>query len=223
MIEQLFSRDVVTVEADDAIWAADLLPAEAEFVRNAVDRRRREFAAGRTCARKALQMLGVAPQPLLVGQHREPLWPPGVVGSLTHCGKYCAAAVARAERFAGLGVDAEISERLDPELISTVCTSLEMKWARECPPPAFGDWNKVIFSAKESVYKCLFPLLRRVLEFHELTILLEPSSRSFSVTFLFELPGALSWLSSMNGRFEIGPEYLVTGVAVEATWAQKPS
>jgi 4'-phosphopantetheinyl transferase EntD len=215
MIEKLFSRDVTTVVADSEMWTEDLHPQEAEFVRNAVASRRREFAAGRSCARKALHILGVDPQPLLVGRHREPLWPQGVVGSLTHCSRYCAVAVARTERFAGLGIDAEASERLDPELMSVVCTKSEIEWVRKNPPPAHGDWPKVIFSAKESVYKCLFPLVRRALEYHDIEIRLQRSSRRFSVQMLFEVPDVLNGLQAMRGRFEIGPEYTVTGVMIE--------
>lgn len=215
MIEKLFSQEVVTVVADNEMWADDLHPQEAEFVRSAVAKRRREFAAGRSCARKALHILGVDTQPVLVGRHREPLWPQGVVGSLTHCGRYCAVAVARAEKVAGLGVDAEASEALDSKLISMVCTPAEIEWARRNPSPPHGDWHKVIFSAKESAYKCLFPLVRRVLEHRELEIRLQPSSRRFSVQLLFELPDALRRLPALRGRFEIGREYTVTGVTID--------
>lgn len=222
MIDTLFPRGVITVVADSEMSTEDLYPEEEELVRNAVAGRRREFAAGRRCARKALRILGVDPQPLLAGRYREPLWPQGVVGSLTHCGHYCAVAVARAERFAGLGIDAETSEELDEELISVVCTSSEIERVKRYPRPTHGDWHKVIFSAKESVYKCLFPIIRRVLEHQELEIRLRPSSRRFSVRLRFESPDVLKSLPAMRGRFEIGPSHTVTGVTLGHARSESP-
>lgn len=215
MIEELFSRNVVTVVADDAMWAEDPHPEEAVFVRNAIAKRKREFAAGRSCARKALGILGVEPRPVLVGRHREPLWPPGVVGSLTHCAGYCAAAVARAERFAGLGIDAEPSDPLDPKLIAMVSTPDEIEWVRRHEPPPHGDWHKLIFSAKESVYKCIFPLVGRVLGHQEVEIRFDPSSQRFDVRLTFESDGVSSRFQALRGRYAVGPEYSVTGVSLE--------
>jgi 4'-phosphopantetheinyl transferase EntD len=214
MIEKIFSRDVVTVVADGEMWTKEPHPEEAAFVRNAVAKRKREFAAGRNCARRALLILGVEPGPVLVGSHREPIWPPGVVGSLTHCGAYCAAAVAREEQFVGLGVDAEASDSLDPKLISMVCTPGEVEWVKNHEAPPHGDWHKVIFSAKESVYKCIFPLVRRVLEHHEVEIRLDRSSHRFSVQLLFESHDVLRGLAPLRGRYAIGYEYIVTGVSI---------
>jgi 4'-phosphopantetheinyl transferase EntD len=214
MIEKIFSRDVVTVVADGEMWTKEPHPEEAVFVRDAVAKRKREFAAGRACARRALHILGVEPGPLLVGRHREPVWPPGVVGSLTHCASYCAAAVARAERFVGLGIDAETSERLDPKLISMVCTPAEVEWVKNHAARAHGDWHKVIFSAKESVYKCVFPLVRRVLEHHEVEIRFDRSSDRFSAQLLFESHDVLRNLPPLCGRYAVGSEYLVTGVSI---------
>ena len=85
MIASLLPDTVVTVEARDGDWTAPLLPEEEPLVARAVDKRRREFAAGRACARRALEQLGLPASPILAGPRREPLWPPGVVGALTHC------------------------------------------------------------------------------------------------------------------------------------------
>src|SRR5258708_38693026 len=63
-------------------------PEEMATVANAVDKRRREFATGRSCARDALRELGIEPGPILAGERGMPRWPPGVVGSTTHCAWY---------------------------------------------------------------------------------------------------------------------------------------
>jgi 4'-phosphopantetheinyl transferase EntD len=60
-------------------------PGEADLVADAVEKRRREFVTTRRCARQALAQLGVPPVPIRPGPGRAPVWPAGVVGSLTHC------------------------------------------------------------------------------------------------------------------------------------------
>ena len=82
MIEELLPNEVVVVEAhgDDGAEPGHLFPEEAEVVRRAVDKRRREFALVRTCARRAMEKLGVPPQPLLPGERGAPRWPAGLAG-----------------------------------------------------------------------------------------------------------------------------------------------
>src|SRR5258708_8108427 len=94
MIPKLLSDEVLTVEADEACWRGSLLSLEESLVAKAVPKRRREFTAGRNCARRALAQLGYPDFALLAGSHGQPLWPPGIAGSITHCDDYCAVAVA---------------------------------------------------------------------------------------------------------------------------------
>ena len=74
--------------------APDVLEAERPIVKKAVEKRRREFSAGRTCARQALRELGCADAPIVHNQNGAPLWPPGIVGSITHSNTYAAAVAA---------------------------------------------------------------------------------------------------------------------------------
>jgi 4'-phosphopantetheinyl transferase EntD len=94
MIERLLPQVVSCRTARDDEAGARLFPEEAMQLDGAVDSRLREFATGRSCARQALAGLGLAPAPILRGAKREPLWPAGIVGSITHCRGYRAAAVA---------------------------------------------------------------------------------------------------------------------------------
>jgi 4'-phosphopantetheinyl transferase EntD len=68
MIEKLFPCDVVSVVAKPEMWAEELHPNEAALISGAVAKRRREFAAGRSCARKALRILGFEGNAVLVGR-----------------------------------------------------------------------------------------------------------------------------------------------------------
>jgi 4'-phosphopantetheinyl transferase EntD len=86
----------------------ELFPSEAALLVTAVEKRRQEFATVRHCARLALAELGVAPAPILPGIRGAPIWPDGIVGSMTHCTGYRAAAVGRTTQVGGIGIDAEV-------------------------------------------------------------------------------------------------------------------
>jgi 4'-phosphopantetheinyl transferase EntD len=155
---------------------AGLFPEEREHVANAVAKRRVEFAAVRRCARRALQELGYPPVPILPGEHREPLWPEGVVGSMTHCAGYCAAAVARGDEVSALGIDAEVHAALPDGVLDLISLESERALIAELAKsgPDAVHWDRVLFSAKESVYKAWFPLTHRWLGFEEADIELRP-------------------------------------------------
>ena len=148
-------------------------PEEMAKVANAVDKRRREFATGRRCARDALRSLGIEPAPILAGERGMPQWPPGVVGSITHCAGYRAAAVARGRDLLAIGIDAEPDGPLPAGVLDVVSLPAERAWLQalaEARPAV--HWDRVLFSAKESVYKPWFPLARRWLGFDEAEVTL---------------------------------------------------
>ena len=162
-----------------------LFPEEREHIAQAVAKRRLEFAAVRRCARQALQELGYPPVPILPGEQREPQWPEGVVGSMTHCAGYCAAAVARAGDVSALGIDAEVHAPLPEGVLDLISLESERERLARLTESASGSvhWDRVLFSAKESVYKAWFPLTRRWLGFEEADIVLRLDG-SFEATLL---------------------------------------
>lgn len=112
MIERLLPAPVASVQARDEPLEIELLPEEQRLLDGAVEKRRREFVTGRACARRALQKLGLPATAIARGPRGEPLWPPAVVGSITHCRRYTASAVARASDLVAIGIDAEANEAL---------------------------------------------------------------------------------------------------------------
>ena len=164
MIAELVPSGVLVVEADEAAWRAEPMPEEAPQVARAVEKRRREFAAGRSCARRALARMGFPGFAVLTGPNREPLWPPGVVGSITHCAGYCAAAVARGDEVHGIGIDAEVNAALSPDVARMICTQAEREAAARRPGI---NWPVLVFSAKESIYKAWYPRTLRWLGYHD--------------------------------------------------------
>ena len=179
-----FPSSVVTVTQAELADTPALMPEERSFVARAVPARVLEFTTGRSCARAALAHLGCPPVAIAVGEQREPLWPPGFIGSITHCKGHCAAAVARwepgtANAIAGLGLDAEPALPLPEDVARMVCSDGEREWIEQHRQDGL-PWDRVVFSAKESVFKCIFPITRQFLDFQdvELTFVGE---RSFQI------------------------------------------
>ncbi|MEO1170799.1 MAG: 4'-phosphopantetheinyl transferase superfamily protein [Myxococcota bacterium] len=146
-------------------YDSELTRAEQAVVARAVPQRRAEFATGRKCARLAASALGVPITELLSGPHREPLWPKAVVGSITHCRDVAAAVVCPSRAVAAIGIDIEENEPLPPGTEELVLTERERHRRRVLPTE-----DRVVFSAKEAVYKCIFPIVERFVDMQEVEI-----------------------------------------------------
>lgn len=198
MIARLLPPEVASAHTSAPGHESMLLPEEAALIDRWAPRRVAEFAAGRDCARRALGAIGHADWALLRGGDREPLWPDGVVGSITHTDGYCAAAVARAAEIVSLGIDAEEHDRLPEGVLRRIALPEEEAWIRAHEGGGV-HWDRVLFSAKEAVFKTWFPLTHRWLEFEGARIELAPdpsgahaedelAQGSFTATLLVDPP-----------------------------------
>jgi len=192
---------------------ASLFPEEREHIAAAVAKRRAEFATVRGCARRALQELGFGPVPILPGEQREPTWPEGVIGSMTHCDGYCAAAVARTGDVETLGIDAEVHAPLPDGVLEII--SLPEERVRiaglAARAPAEVHWDRVLFSAKESVYKAWFPLTRRWLGFEEADIELRADG-GFTAALRLADAGSGAVPRGFAGRWAVSSGLTVTAI-----------
>jgi 4'-phosphopantetheinyl transferase EntD len=183
-----------------------LFPEEAQAVRNAVPARRAQFEAGRACARQALRALGAPAVAIPVGPHREPVWPAGIVGSISHAGLHAAAAVAWSRHYRALGLDIEEVGDMEADALALIATDAEVRAAAlRIPANCAG---RLVFSAKESVFKCLFPLLGRFIGFHEVVLHLEGDD------FHIELAGTSGdsgVAAALRGAWCIEGSLIVTG------------
>jgi 4'-phosphopantetheinyl transferase EntD len=189
---------------------AELYPEEAAVVARAVEKRRREFATGRTLARNALERLGVAARAISPGERGEPLWPDGVVGSITHCAGYRACAVARASELVAIGIDAEPDEPLPPGVLEAIARPEELRAlaARRAREPGV-HWDRLLFSAKEAVFKTWFPLTGQRLGFEDATLEFE------SGAFAANLPAQSVTLPGRWGRSD---GLVLTAIALSQDW-----
>lgn len=218
MISEILPAAVASAEAFGDSPDAALFPAEEAFIARAVQKRRREFATGRHCARTALGALGIEPAPILPGQGGAPQWPPGIVGSITHCAGYRAAAAARASGVVTVGLDAEPAQRLPGEVLELVALPAERARLRELASAVPGTcWDRVLFSAKESVYKAWYPLARRWLGFADADITINAVNGTFEARLLVAPPEFSGVpLAGFTGRWVIAEGMILTAITVLA-------
>jgi 4'-phosphopantetheinyl transferase EntD len=207
--------NVVTVDTRAELLPVELFPQEEAVVRSAVEKRRRDFVTGRACARLALERLGLDPGAIGSGPRGEPLWPAGVVGSITHCRVLRACAVARSREVRSVGVDAEVHEPLAPEVLEEVSSSTERRALARAPNGFCLD--RVLFSAKEAIYKAWWPLAFRWLGFEDVALSLSVRERTFHGQLLVRGPKLNGRpLTEFCGRWAVNGDVVVAGVVVSA-------
>jgi enterobactin synthetase component D len=212
----LFIPGVVCAELIGIGDPDSLLPAEAQFLGRAVAPRREEFAAGRACVRRALREFGILDFPLAVAEDRQPIWPEGFTGSLTHTQGFCAAVVARRQSSRALGIDTERAASVKPELWPRICGP-ETAWLQGLPETQRPAAATLIFCAKEAFYKCQYALTAEYLGFNDAQV---DFSNWGSATGDFEVrackPIALVQHAALPlmGRYRFHQEFVTAGVAL---------
>lgn len=199
---------VAVRETGDVVpWLRGLLGDENQEVAHAVMSRRHQFEMGRSLARAAMAQLGEPPVPILCGARREPLWPSGIVGSITHCSTYGAVAVARRDRVRTIGIDVEVRGRVSEDLIDFISTPAERSQQRVTGP----DWPTALFAAKEAVYKAWYPVHCTGLGIEEVDVVLDLGEERFRVEVACAEDAAFS---TLHGRIRIGPRLVSAAVVV---------
>ena len=229
MLASLLPPEVAVEEVFGDPEDAALMPGEEAVIARAVDKRRLEYTTTRHLARTALGRLGLPPVAIGTGGNREPLWPAGIVGSMTHCRGYRAAAVARAAgAVTGLGIDAEPHGPLPEGVFDTIARPDEMPGlaalAAERPQVR---WDRLVFSAKESVYKAWFPVARRWLGFGEAVVDFAPEEEppaagmpgmsvmaAISGTFTARILQSGAPITRMTGRWTIESGLVLTAITL---------
>lgn len=229
MIDRILPEDVATVTFDrlglddDAAWRA-LYPQERELVESASAKRRSEFAAARACAHEALRRLGRPPAAILRGGRGMPLFPEGVVGTVTHCPGLRAAALAENSGVRSLGLDVEAHGPLPDGVLDTIALPEEARWVRAAltEDPVLR-WDMLLFTAKEATYKAWYPLTRRWLGFSEarLTLALRTVGQGWAEGVLTSQilvdPGVVDGgepLERMHGRWVMWGDHIASAIVL---------
>jgi 4'-phosphopantetheinyl transferase EntD len=218
LIEEIMPATAACAESFAASPGTGLFPEEEALVARASAKRRREFTAGRECAREALVALGLGKVPIGRGVRGAPQWPDGVAGSITHCAGYCAAAVAHAGELAAIGLDAEPSAPLPGGVLEMISLPAERSRLRAL---AAADpdtaWDCLLFCAKEATYKAWFPLTSAWLGFADADITIDAGGTFSSRLLVPAPPGAAPQLTdSFTGRWLSRDNLILTAITVPA-------
>jgi 4'-phosphopantetheinyl transferase EntD len=225
MLAEILPADAAVVEARGDIADATLFPEEKEAIGRAVEKRRREFRTGRACARAALAQLGVEAQAIPSGPRGEPQWPARIVGSITHCDGYRACALARSNDLIAIGIDAEPDAPLPDGVIGDIALPEERRAldALAGQEPAV-NWDRLLFSAKEAVYKAWFPLAERWLGFEDAMVEIDREGRLFSARLLVPGPRVEDReLRGFSGRWIARDGLLLAAIGLAAGVGQEAS
>jgi len=207
VVEQILPGVVATVSTRGEL-EAELAASELAAIRRAVASRRREYTTARACAHAALSRLGLPPDPIPPGPAGEPQWPAGVVGGITHCEGYRAAAVARRRDVGALAIDAEPNRPLPAGVLAAITAGEERARLRRHRKEATDVcWDRLLFSAKEAVFKLWFPLTGDKLGFEDASVEFDLATGTFR--------GCLrSGRPALKGRWVAGEGLIVTGICL---------
>jgi|SRR5580658_1219402 enterobactin synthetase component D len=178
-------------------------------------KRIRELAVGRRCAAEALRGAGATELTVGFGAVRDPQWPSGFVGSITHTSSFACAAVARSADLRGLGIDSEFIFD-ESAMEEAVPLALDAGERRLTEGRYSRELATLIFSAKESLFKCLYPLVRVFFEFVDARVewiaRAEPSSGTFGVYLRRDLAAGIGSGLRLGGRYALAEDHVHTAL-----------
>jgi 4'-phosphopantetheinyl transferase EntD len=209
----LYPNDVVGVELSDPARIEALYPEEEAAIIRAVEKRRVEFALGRTAARRALSRLGVRAGALLQNKDRSVQWPDEAWGSITHADGICAAVATLRTSHAGIGIDAELRGRVKRELWGHIATPKEQTWLDVGDEQEAAARATLLFSAKEAFYKAQFCASRGWVGFLDAELHFEDDG-SFEVELLIDVGITFQRGQRFAGRWGLLPHHVVTGLVI---------
>lgn len=212
LFDNLLPHDVSSAVAQPHMWETSLPAQEEQYIARAGGKRKREFRAGRHCARAALAALGGPGDAVIgVGEKRRPLWPEGFAGSISHTRGHCVAVAGRREQYRSLGIDIEQAVPLSEDIVRMICTGTERRRLSSCREPLHQA--KLIFSIKEAIYKAHNPLCGVFFGFQDAEVRLDIEAGSFAAVVNRE-GDDLNFTTS--GRFAADRQLVAAFVAVLA-------
>jgi 4'-phosphopantetheinyl transferase EntD len=211
-MEGLFSTRVVTACGMPEALPSDLHPVELDSIERAVEKRRLEFAAGRVLARRALETFGLGQAAIPVGAKREPVWPEGIVGSISHTKGFCGVAVARASEVRGLGFDVERVPDVKLSLASHIATDDERDGVQRALGRSPAEALALLFSAKEAFFKFQYPISRTWLGLLDARVTAQ--GRSLALAPGVALPGVCAAGDATPCRFVFCGDFVMCAIEV---------
>lgn len=141
--------------------------------------REQEYSLGRYCAKQAMNAIGIDCDNIQSSSHGFPIWPKGIVGSISHSKGTCLSAVAKSEDFQAIGIDVEKFNRMKERSIERITHPKEIA-------EIGSDLKKstLLFSIKEAFYKAQFPIYKTPLNFKDLAFSYDFSTQQAELIWL---------------------------------------
>ena len=214
--QRLFPDYVRLVLTREPLGMESLFPEEKKLMKNASAGRRADFATGRWCARKALSYFNVESRPILNDEARQPLWPSGFVGSISHCPDLYGAVVAKREDCRSLGFDIEsVGRKVEEDYIAKIiCHPEEYEDIMCLSGKELSLRSRTIFSTKECIFKCLFPIVRTFIGFKSVTVEINEEKGKFNAQLMKDIKGEFSRGKRLEGRFSVVEKYVFSGMCI---------
>lgn len=217
-LESILGDSIGLKVAEPWMWETRLCEQEEALIARSVAKRQREFRAGRHSAHQLLAEQKASCEALLTGKQREPAWPDGWVGSISHTQGICVAVVAPTSGYSSIGIDVEQATELPAEIINAVCRPEELDQLsvlRLRDPSAQSlPLEKIIFSAKESIHKTYFPLNYHTLDFLDARIELDLQQQTFHAHVIKPEANPNHPISYLKGRFSVSTEFVATFISL---------
>ena len=205
--------DPALLIADDFQRSAVPPPAS---IQRSVAKRQAEFLAGRLCARAALQQLDNLDCVPAIGEDRAPVWPQHISGSITHSSGHAAAIVGHKAQWRGLGMDLEnvLSLERAERLAGEILTAAELQRMAMLPREQHALLVTLTFSAKESLFKALYPIVQKRFYFEHAEVLEWSASGQLRLRLLTDLSEEWCHGKELVGQFAVDGEQLLSLVAI---------
>ena len=187
-------------------------------IQRSVAKRQAEFLAGRLCARSALQRLDGLDCIPAIGEDRAPVWPAHISGSITHSTGHAAAIVGHKAQWRGLGMDLENLLPLEraKRLAGEILTADEMQRMATGPREQIAQCVTLTFSAKESLFKALYPIVHKRFYFEHAEVLEWSDTGSLRLRLLTELSSEWCYGKELEAQFVVHEGQLLSVVAIGA-------
>lgn len=187
-------------------------------IQRSVAKRQAEFLAGRLCARAALQQLDHLDFVPAIGEDRAPVWPAHISGSITHSTGHAAAIVGHKAQWRGLGMDLENVLTLEraERLAGEILTADEMRRMADLPREQIALLVTLTFSAKESLFKALYPIVQKRFYFEHAELLEWSESGQLRLRLLTDLSSEWCHGKELVGQFAVSDGQLLSLVGIRA-------
>ena len=188
-----------------------LSAAERHATRGFAPKREQEFVAGRLAAHECLARLRCSIETIPIGSDREPIWPDGIVGSISHSTSLAVAVAARAAEVVALGIDLEKADAVSPDLWPLILTEAERDWLDRKPDFERRNWATVMYSTKEAFFKYQFPITRLWIDYSAVTVAIFEKDGYVQLKTESHMQIGHRRSDTHLGRFDCGEQFVLAG------------